>query len=488
MYGGHRPEYLIGLVGELRKLPKEVGWVEFKVNFSGPEDIGEYISALSNTAALEGKTYGYVIWGVDDVTHEVVGTTFEPAKEKKGNEDLQNWLMRLLAPRLHFHFYEFLHEGKPVVALEIPRASGSPVRFQGNEFIRVGSYRQKLKDYPEIEKNLWRVFEVTPFEELISRSGISDDDVLALLDYPAYCDMSGKPLPPDRDHILALLHDDRMILPNGAGMWDITNLGALLFAKDLDAFPSLKRKAVRVIVYDGKGRLQTLREQVVHKGYASGFTGLIELVNALLPRNEVIGTALRRDVPMYPELAVRELIPNALIHQDFHIGGAGPMIEIFTDRMEITNPGTPLMSVDRFLDTPPRSRNETLASFMRRIGMCEERGSGVDKVVFQTEFYQLPAPVFETVEGATRAVLFAHRSLAAMDRADRSRACYLHACLRYVQRDTMTNSSLRERFGIAEKNSATVSRIIRDATEDGLVKPYEPGQGKKFARYVPFWA
>jgi predicted HTH transcriptional regulator len=164
------------------------------------------------------------------------------------------------------------------------------------------------------------------------------------------------------------------------------------------------------------------------------------------------------------------------------------MIEIFSDRMEITNPGLPLVRTERFLDSPPRSRNESLASFLRRIGICEERGSGIDKVVFQTEFYQLPAPSFETPEGCTRAVLFAHKELRDMDSVDRIRACYLHACLRFVERNLMTNSSLRERFGIEEHNSAIASRIIRDTIEAELLKPYDPTQGKKYAKYIPFWA
>jgi predicted HTH transcriptional regulator len=96
---------------------------------------------------------------------------------------------------------------------------------------------------------------------------------------------------------------------------------------------------------------------------------------------------------------------------------------------------------------------------MRRVGICEERGSGIDKVVFQTEFFQLPAPSFETPPESTRAVLFAHRALRKMDTADRTRACYLHACLRHVAHDPMTNSSLRDRFGISEKNAAIASRI-----------------------------
>ncbi len=191
---------------------------------------------------------------------------------------------------------------------------------------------------------------------------------------------------------------------------------------------------------------------------------------------------------MYPDLAVRELVANAFIHQDFHVTGSGPMVEIFEDRMEITNPGEPLVNTDRFLDSPPRSRNEMLASFLRRAGVCEERGSGVDKVVSQMEVYQLPAPVFEVVEGNTRAVLLAHRPLTRMDRADRVRACYLHASLKYVCRDFMTNTSLRERFGIEPRNSATASRLIKEAIEAGFVKPHDPDSARRLMKYVPFWA
>ena len=125
---------------------------------------------------------------------------------------------------------------------------------------------------------------------------------------------------------------------------------------------------------------------------------------------------------------------------------------------------------------------------MRRVGVCEERGSGVDKVVHETEIFQLPPPVWETFDGSLRVTLFAHRSLREMDKTERTHACYLHACLRHVLRDPMTNSTLRERFGIEAHNSATASRIIRDALEAGQIKPYDPEQGKKNARYLPHWA
>ena len=137
---------------------------------------------------------------------------------------------------------------------------------------------------------------------------------------------------------------------------------------------------MRVVQYRGNGRAETLREQEGAKGYASGFKGLIDYIHGVLPTNEVIERDLRKTVPMFPQLAVRELVANALIHQDFFATGAGPMVEIFDDRIEITNPGEPLVDTDRFVDTPPRSRNETLASLMRRYRICEERGSGIDKV------------------------------------------------------------------------------------------------------------
>lgn len=312
--------------------------------------------------------------------------------------------------------------------------------------------------------------------------------MLRLLDYPSYFDLLDIPLPEGRAGILTSLQEDGLIHPCEAGGWNITNLGAVLFAKRLDDFSGLRRKAMRVILYRGNSRIETIKEQIGHKGYASGFEGLISYVNGLVPSNEVIEQALRKTVPMYPELAVREIVANALIHQDFFVTGAGPMVEIFTDRVEVTNPGVPLVAADRFLDTPPKSRNESLASLMRRMGICEERGSGIDKVVFQTEAYQLPAPLFEVTGESTRAVLFAPLPLTKMDKKDRVRACYLHACLKYVNREYLTNTSLRDRFGIDAKNMATASRLIREAVEAKVILAHDPQAAPKLMKYIPWWA
>jgi predicted HTH transcriptional regulator len=481
-------QYWASLVRELCGAPVETGWLEFKHNKADPQEIGEYISALANTAALEGKAHAYVLWGVDDVNHAILGTDFDPSQQQIGNEELESWLLRQLAPRIGFHFLRVVLDGLLVIVLEIDCAFRHPVQFRGAEFIRIGSYKKRLKDFQEKERELWRVLDATPFERLPAAEKQSAASVLKLLDYPGYFDLIDSPLPDGIEGILAALAADRLIESAGGGYWNVLNLGAILLAKQLRDFDHLQRKAVRVVVYKGKGRVDTLREQTGNKGYATGFGGLIGFINGLLPVNEVIGQALRKAVPVYPELAIRELVANALIHQDFSITGSGPMVEIFDDRMEITNPGLSLVDTSRMLDSPPRSRNEMLASVMRRMGICEERGSGVDKVVFQTELYQLPAPAFEGHGISTCSTLFAPRPLQKMEQSDRVRAVYLHSCLRYVQRECLTNASLRERFGIDPKNSATASRLIKEALTAGRIRLQDAAAPPKLRRYVPFWA
>lgn len=311
----------------------------------------------------------------------------------------------------------------------------------------------------------------------------------SLLDYSAYFELMRRAQPESHTGVLKGLEEEGLIVGCGEDTYHVANLGAILFAKDLQKFAGLARKAVRVIVYDGLTRVKALREQEGRRGYASGFQGLVKFINDQLPHNELIEQAVRKEVPMYPEIAIRELVANMLIHQDFSVTGAGPMVEIFSDRIEITNPGTPLIDVRRFLDLPPRSRNETLAALMRRMGICEERGSGIDKVLFEIEYFQLPAPEFKETGGSTRATLFSPRDLSRMDPAERIRACYLHASLCWVTGRPMTNATLRERLRIADHNYSIASRIIKETTNAKLIRRADPSsKSNKTASYAPFWA
>jgi predicted HTH transcriptional regulator len=473
----------------LTGLPKETEWVEWKQNFVKPEDIGEYISALSNAAALHGKNAGYLIWGIEDSTRKIVGTSFKPKTEKEKGQELENWLSTQLVPRIDFQIIEGVIEGLSVVLFQIQPAAYQPVRFKDAEFIRVGSYKKRLRDHPEKERALWTLFAKEPFENGIAAPNVDSDAVISLLDYTKYFRLVSAPLPDNRQAILDKLMAEKVIVQRSADRYDITNGGAILYAAKLEAFDRLSRKAVRVIIYDGVNRTKTKREQTGGRGYAVGFEGLIKYINDQLPQNEMIGQALRREVRTYPEIAIRELVANALIHQDFNVTGTGPTVEIFDDRMEITNPGTPLIDPLRFIDEPPRSRNEILAAMMRRMNMCEERGSGIDKVISNIEIFQLPAPDFRVTASHTVAVMFGPREFGEMDKEDRIRACYQHSCLLYVSGKTMTNTTLRKRLGIDDKNYPMASRIISDTIEARLIKAHtQSGESKRYAKYVPFWA
>jgi predicted HTH transcriptional regulator len=468
---------------------RETEWIEFKLNNDDPQEIGEYLSALSNSAALCEKRSGYIVWGVTD-SLEVIGTNIRLHSKKVGNEALESWLSQRLSPRLNIRMLDGYVGGIPVSVIEVPAASFTPVRFGEHEYIRVGSYKKKLRDFLEKERELWRTLERRDWETEAAVAHLRGEEVLKLLDYPSYFKLIDKPLPDNVAGILANLISEKLLeFEPTRDSFSITNLGAILFANDLSHFSNLGRKAVRVVIYRDRDRTEALREQVGQLGYASGFSRLIAYLNDLLPANEQITNALRTQVRVYPEIAIRELIGNALIHQDFRITGTGPLIEVFTDRIEITNPGVPLIDTDRFLDLPPQTRNETLGALMRRMNMCEERGSGIDKVIKAVELFQLPAPRFEKAEAHTKATLFALRKLSDMDRDDRVRACYQHACLRYVSNDLMTNTSLRERFAIARVNYSIASRIIGDTMDAGLIKRRDPeSRSKKHAKYVPFWA
>jgi predicted HTH transcriptional regulator len=482
------PEYLIDLINWLREEPVETAWLEFKVNNGNPDEIGEYISALANSAALCHKASGYFVWGIDDTTHDVVGTTFAPSKTKMGNEELENWLLQLLDPQVQFAFFSVIIDGKSLILLEVGRADHRPVQFKGVEYVRVGSYKKKLKDYPGKEKELWHIFDSTRFEEHIAQGHLSANDVLQLLDYQTYFSLLREPLPENQQGILDAFASEGLICSCDAGGWDITNLGALLLARQLGDFGTLQQRQVRVIQYRGTTRMAALQEPVFSAGYASGFVGLLSRIRELTPVHEEIRDGLRTAESSFPTIAVRELVANALIHQDLVTRGTSPMVGIFDNRIEISNTGTPLVDIKRLLDSPPRSRNEKLAALMRRMGVCEERGSGWDKIATQVEQNQLLAPLVEVGDDWTRVTMFDRKPLAKMSSSERVRAVYLHACLQYANRGYVTNSSIRQRFGIEVRNSATASRLIKEAVAAKAIAPCDANASPKLMQYVPVWA
>lgn len=478
---------LIKLVYFLVSIPIETEWLEFKLNFHTPDEIGERISALANSAALHNKPYGYLVFGAEDNNHNIVGTNFRAKSHKKGNEDLEMWILNRLNPRINFECFEFDYkEGVHISLYKIPATTTIPVEFFHHAYIRVNTMTKKLGEYREKEAKLWRKADKITLEKKIAKTGLSHTEIISLLSVETYFDLMKIPQPQDIYGIINRFEKEKLIISNN-GQYDITILGAILFAKDLSNFGVLSRKAIRVIVYKGTNKIETIREQVGTKGYAVGFTGLLDWVNGQLPANEEIGKALRKNVKMYPEIAVRELIANCIIHQDFEELGF-PMVEIYADRVEISNPGIPLIRDERFIDEYV-SRNEVLADIMRRMGFCEEKGSGLDKTIFFNELYQLPALKILRTDRRITITLYAYKKLNDTDLNDKIRACYQHACLKYVSNDKMTNQSLRDRFKIDTKNYSIASRIIKATIEAGLIKEFNPdSSSKKYASYIPFWA
>lgn len=485
-------ENLEELVNHLRGYESETNWFEFKHNNYDPDMIGQDISALANGAAYAENTRAYMIWGIDDQTHEVVGTDFDQHTLKVGNQEIESWLRNLLSSNAEIEFKTLQMKDKDlnykrVVLLIIYKATNQTVKFKKVDYIRVGSYTKKLSEYPQMQAQLWDKIRNNRFEEQYAKQDLSAIEALKYLNYPIYFDLKQEPLPTELDGIVHYLIQENILAQQDNGLYAITNLGAILFAKKLSDFPRLERKAVRVVQYKDNSRLEMLKEDVGNKGYAVGFDGLLKYIEALLPSREIIAGAIRETQVQYPSIALREAIANAIIHQDFSVTGTGVVVEIFTNRIEITNPGTPLVDVARIIDNPPKSRNEKLASLMRRLKMCEELGTGWDKMVISCEMMQLPTPKIRIYAENTQVIMSSKTDFSDLSTEDKLWGCYMHACVKYIQGEYLTNSTLRERFGLKDSSSASVSRLIKEACQNEYIKKLED-TAPKHTKYIPYWA
>lgn len=486
-------ENLTLLVNELVKLPAETEWVEFKHNKYTPAMIGEDVSALANGAALAGRPFGYLIWGIDDATHKILGTDNEWHTMSVGKQEIENWVRTQLSGNTELDLLRTqIDKQRHVLILKIGSAVNRPVSFNKTDYIRVGSYTKKLSDVPSKQTALWDRLRASRFENGIAKNDLTVEDIMSLLDAQACFDHLNRPYPSTSQLVVDYFEEEDIVVRQDNGRYSISNMGALLFAKRLTDFPRLERKTVRIIRYDGDNKMGASKEEEYATGYAVDFDGLVKLISAMTPSRETIGNALREEHGNYPELAIRETIANALIHQDFTVTGAGPMVEIFDHRMEITNPGTLMVDRMRIIDAPPRSRNEATAALMRRMKICEERGTGWDKIAMSCELMELPAPRIRGYDTGTRVTLYSERPFTHISMEDREWACYMHACLRYINEDEestyMTNSSLRQRFGLTTQAQPVISKLIKRAVEDHLIKPLDPSTAPRYMQYIPIWA
>jgi len=452
---------------------QQLEFKEAKTQF-GNDKLYKYCVALANEGG------GYLILGIaDKPPRPVVGTS-------AFNNIVEMAEKLFIAIGFRVDIEEVMHPDGRVIVFHIPsRLRGSAYHLGGKYLMRSG---ESL--VPMTEERLRSIFaEGAPdWLEGPAIEGISAENVIEILDTQTFFELLKLPYPSSRAGVLERLMQEQLIDQAAEG-YTIRRLGAMILAKSLRKFSfDISRKAPRVVVYSGVSKVKTKLDQTGDKGYAVGFQGLVDFVMAQLPQKEVIENALRKEVKLVPEITVRELLANALIHQDFMIKGMSVMIEIYSDRIDISNPGDPIVPVERFIDGY-QSRNGRMADIMRRFSICEEKSSGIDNVILAVEGFQLPAPDFRHPFKRTSVTLFGHQPFEDMDREARVRACYQHCCLQYVLQKSMTNQTLRERFKLPANKSEAISRTIRDAMQLNIIKLSDSKQiSLRYRSYVPLWA
>ena len=351
---------LIELVDILCAEEAETEWLEFKSNHVSNQDIGEYISALSNGAALKGRPFGYLIFGVDDETHEVIGTTFDYRKQKQGNEDLENWLKRLTDPKIGFMIYEIQYSAlKRLVMFEIPAAFNQPTRFAGREYVRIGSYRQDLIKHPDTEKQLWYALNRVSYEQSTSSLQNLHFKALTLIADSRGIDFS--------EEKFATL---RMLDTNGK----FNNLALLLS----DENPLI----VKFAVYKNDKMDFAVKKEFTGSWIAM-LDQVLEYVNLYNDTSaRVIGnSATRTEVQSYPDPSLREIVVNAFAHFDASFP-SDIKIEFYPDRVEIASPGALYRTTMKEVLSGRQSfRNPNLVYVLNKFNYIENYATGLKKTL-----------------------------------------------------------------------------------------------------------
>lgn len=474
------------LIHSLEPIPQELNELDWKETLSpDAKQLSKHISAFANNPGG-----GFLVFGIENHSAKMIGVNQLQADEivrKLGNICRESVVTQVTMDHAIEEF-----RSVALLFVYIRENAIKPVHLRSGSiedaYIRSGG-TTRLASRPEVG-GLMLNSKTPQFEELHSSKLKTDAEVLNLLDFRSIYKLLNKPVPQTNDEILRWLCEEKMLERiDGSGFY-ITNLGALAAAYNLSDFDGLSRKSMRLIRYKGLNKQETEKEYPGSKGYAIGFFGLITFLKALLPSSEVIKNALRSETTVYPEIALRELIANAIIHQDFSIRGSGPMIEVFDDRIEISNPGKllPSKKIDRLIRTTPESRNEMLAAAFRRFNICEERGSGFEKAVSAMELYGLPPLKFEEFENSFRVTLSSPKKFAEMTQAERIETCYQHSIIKYFSSGGMTNTSLRQRFNMHDKQRPQVSLVIKEALVLNKIKPKDANNAStKFAEYIPYW-
>jgi predicted HTH transcriptional regulator len=465
----------------LHPVPTELNEIDWKVGLSTKtERLAQHLCAFANL-----KGGGVLVFGVDN---DGTAVSFPKIEIDKTVQLLGNIANNNLATPIHIEHDVLEYEGASLLFIYIPEQDERPIHLRGKDIYDsyIRSAGQTVKMSRSQVKAMIAESRGIKFEQVPALSNLSGDQVLSLLNYRKYFELIDKTVPNTADAILNRLVEQSFCRLEEGG-WVITNLGAILFASNLKNFPTLMGREVVVRKYVGTNNRQQVFEHHGHLGYAVGFEGLTDYVMGQTSSESI--ETLREPIPTYPRIAIREFIANALVHQDFAIEGLPISIEIYSNRLAITNPGAPLNDVNRLIDLPPHSRNEVLAQALFHLGICERRGSGVDRAIEAIETMGLPPAKFTRSDQHTQVIIYPKKELKDMTKQEKIRACYQHACLLHEDNQAINNQSLRERFGLDKSKSSVASRILLDTLEAGLIKVANNDiTSRKYATYVPYYA
>lgn len=463
--------------------------VEFKIGNSKPETIAKYISGITNTMTLRNYPRGYVVWGIKDDTHEIVGTNFRPFHQKIGNEDLVLWLSKHIKPAPAITFRELMIDGLHIVVLIISSRPLGISKADGTAYIRIGANLRPLEEFEQLQKDLWTKILSCDAESATAMPCLTKEEVMELLDFEAFYNMRKNRVPVERDLLFKEATRVGILRNNRDGTYDILNMGALLYAKDLQDFPQLATKSIRVIRYRDTSKLLTLSEERSRGGYIVEYRRIFQyILSQVIAREPISEDGIRRPEYLYPELAIRELFVNIFTHQDLTLSTMHPTVEIFSDRIEFSNAGAPLVPEDRFVDHPPQTRNCKIAEELVKTGICDSQGSGWDKVALASSEFGYPAPRPDVTETTTRVTLVQKRTLDDMTNEERMWSIYIYACLLWTKKEFLTNTCVRKLFNIPDDNVSMASNLLSQAREAGHIVIFDEQSGNRNRKYIPFYA
>ena len=463
--------------------PQELNELDWKASASQAERMARHLSAFANYSGG-----GFLVYGVDD-DGTVVGLTKE--QNDLFASQIGNWARDLTTPEVRTQIFSFEFKGKNLLGIYIEEAFDKPVHKKSgtlnDSYLRAGG-QSRLMTRTEIRHSMM-TSRNQRFEEM--PASLSQDIINNINDYFDFSEFlkrtnfESSNIQHLNEHLFAhklLARVDQSYIP--------TNLAVLSCAKKLSALPSYERFAVRVTEYSDTTKMHAKRDQTFHAGISLSLDLIVNHLISILPLSETIHDATKLKTSIIPQIAIRELVINSVMHRDLTKTNSFITIEVFSDRIEITNPGglLPDISVDRLIDHPSVCRNEVLSDFLRKLNLAEERGSGVDNALAAIELWGLPPVIFESERDYFKAIILMPRKYNEMSKEERITAAYQHACLNKIIGKKTTNSTLRARFKFSTNETTKVGRLINDAIDAKKIKLANPDASRRDYHYLPYWA